>query len=585
MKTNQNIIKLTAVLLLAASLFFAGCDVGNDNIETDQTVVTNPGTNLNPGIETEAEQDESEQIVTEQIGTEQEGTEQDGTEQGGTEQDGTEQGELEQLPPPVKTLVSISVKAPTKTDYFINESIDLAGIEVTATYSDGSTEVVIPSLISVSGFNSSTPGEKPVTITYNGKSDTFKVTVLDITLIKIEITTVPAKTEYWFYESLNLNGLKVKATLSNGDTEFLDTDELTITGFDSNSVGTKTVTVSSAGKTATFTVEVKAQTFTVTFVNNGGDSEASPNTKTVTQPATTIDSLPTPPTKTGYYLDSWKDSGGNSFTTSYLVTSNITVYAQWEKQTYTVTFNSNGGSAIVSQSIKFEEKASKPATDPTVPAGSGKYITFGGWYKDNNTFNNKWDFTTNTVNSDIILYAKWRNYEIGDVGPGGGKIYYYDKDGFKLTGYASAGTYYYLEASPNDLGSVIWGANRYDIEDETGYTTEDEIGDGKFNTQILVNNFNNTEAAKLCASYTGNGFSDWFLPSADELYYLFLNRDTAGITLILGSTSIYWSSSEAYDDFQAQYAIAYYYSTSDNKITNAKRSRTNTSIVRPIRAF
>ena len=72
-------------------------------------------------------------------------------------------------------------------------------------------------------------------------------------------------------------------------------------------------------------------TFTVTFNSNGGDTEASPGTKTVTGPATTIDALPTPPTRNGYTFAGWKSLDGQSFTADSPVTSTIVVYAQWSE--------------------------------------------------------------------------------------------------------------------------------------------------------------------------------------------------------------------------------------------------------------
>ena len=82
----------------------------------------------------------------------------------------------------------------------------------------------------------------------------------------------------------------------------------------------------------------------------------------------------------------------------------MTLYAKWIKNTvetyYTVTFNSNGGSSVSSQSVKKGEKLNQPA-DPT---RSG-YI-FMGWYK-NSSLTQAWNFATDVVNSDITLYAKW----------------------------------------------------------------------------------------------------------------------------------------------------------------------------------
>ena len=77
------------------------------------------------------------------------------------------------------------------------------------------------------------------------------------------------------------------------------------------------------------------QNVTVTFNKNGGDTEASPNTMTVTS-GSSVGTLPTAPTRTDYTFKGWNtaaDGNGTEFTAATTVTSNITVYAQWERNT------------------------------------------------------------------------------------------------------------------------------------------------------------------------------------------------------------------------------------------------------------
>jgi transcription elongation GreA/GreB family factor len=78
----------------------------------------------------------------------------------------------------VKTLTSIAVTTPpTKVQYNLNEAFDGTGMVVTATYSDNSTEAVTG--YTTSGFSSDTAGNKTITITYEGKTATFTVDVID----------------------------------------------------------------------------------------------------------------------------------------------------------------------------------------------------------------------------------------------------------------------------------------------------------------------------------------------------------------------------------------------------------------------
>lgn len=68
--------------------------------------------------------------------------------------------------------------------------------------------------------------------------------------------------------------------------------------------------------------------------------------------------------------------------------------------TYTVSFNSTGGSAVAPQTVAEGGLVSEPA-NPT----RDEYA-FEGWYTDN-TYTVRWDFTTNTVTSDRTLWANW----------------------------------------------------------------------------------------------------------------------------------------------------------------------------------
>ena len=74
------------------------------------------------------------------------------------------------------TVSSIAVtKAPAKTTYKVGEAFSSEGLEVTATYSDGSKKVVTGYTLSV--VDTSAAGTKTATVTYEGKTATFTVTV------------------------------------------------------------------------------------------------------------------------------------------------------------------------------------------------------------------------------------------------------------------------------------------------------------------------------------------------------------------------------------------------------------------------
>ena len=80
--------------------------------------------------------------------------------------------------------------------------------------------------------------------------------------------------------------------------------------------------------------------------------------------------------------------------------------------TYTVTFKTNGGTAVEKQIVKPGEKINEP-----VQLTRSGY-TFDGWYKDVK-LTEKWDFEKDTVSADLTLYAKWNRNTTpatGDIG-------------------------------------------------------------------------------------------------------------------------------------------------------------------------
>ena len=109
-------------------------------------------------------------------------------------------------------------------------------------------------------------------------------------------------------------------------------------------------------------------------------------------------------------------------------------------------------------------------------------------------------------------------------------------------------------------GSIFYSEGGTDKND--GKCTGKKVGTGKANTEKLVaamgdnayintglnngevNNVSSNYAAKLCADYEINGYSDWFLPSIDELYELMSFLQHNVIMDFILTTSPFWSSSE-----------------------------------------
>ncbi|MDD3186409.1 MAG: InlB B-repeat-containing protein [Anaerostipes sp.] len=86
-----------------------------------------------------------------------------------------------------------------------------------------------------------------------------------------------------------------------------------------------------------------------------------------------------------------------------------TIYADYKQIAGDVTFQSNGGSQVAKERVKFGEKVKQPAN----PTKSG--YTFKGWYKDA-ACTSAYDFDT-SVSEDITLYAKWEEVAKPPVNP------------------------------------------------------------------------------------------------------------------------------------------------------------------------
>jgi hypothetical protein len=131
---------------------------------------------------------------------------------------------------------------------------------------------------------------------------------------------------------------------------------------------------------------------------------------------------------------------------------------------------------------------------------------------------------------------------IGDTGPAGGIIFYLS-DNTGLHG---------LEAAPVDQHSSAWGCYMAPIDG-----TSAVLGSGLANTnKIVARCAEANTAAKVAQAYTLNGFSDWYLPSKDELnlMYTSIGRGAAQPITNVGSFAdlTYWSSTED-DNYLAWY--------------------------------
>jgi hypothetical protein len=118
----------------------------------------------------------------------------------------------------------------------------------------------------------------------------------------------------------------------------------------------------------------------------------------------------------------------------------------------------------------------------------------------------------------------------------GGKVAYILQPGDP--GYIAGQTHGLIAAVSDQSTSASWNNGTSSLTGATGTA----LGTGSLNTTSIISSMGDTGsyAAKLCRDYNGGEYTDWYLPSTDELFKLYLNRAAIGGFDVAN----YWSSTE-----------------------------------------
>lgn len=299
-----------------------------------------------------------------------------------------------------KDVSSIAVTTlPTKSTYEVGETLDLTGGELTVTYSDSSTEKVSLTAegVTTTKPNMSSTGDKTISVTYQSKTTTFKITVtaagLKVTF-DLNYTGAPAG------DAVKVdNGAKVSAPATDPTRSgyrflgwYVAADSESKFNFDT-AIGADT------------TVYARwAVAYTVKFNNN---YTGAPAATEVTVGEGEKVTKPTDPTgNTGNVFGGWFTSAecNQIFDFNTPVSANTELFAGWVSSTataYTVTIHYNypdGTDATASVKVAANTTLVKPAD----PAFQGS--TFNSWASDAEGAN---AYTFGQITADTDVYAKW----------------------------------------------------------------------------------------------------------------------------------------------------------------------------------
>lgn len=163
----------------------------------------------------------------------------------------------------------------------------------------------------------------------------------------------------------------------------------------------------SASKDVTFNVTVPAWTsYKITYNANGGSGAPGQQTKWKDQ---TLTLSSTKPTRTGYSFLGWSTSSSATSATysagsNYTANSAATLYAVWKANTYTITYNANGGSGAPAKQTKTYGKTLTLSS--TIPTRTN--YNFKGWATSASATTATYTAGGSyTANSAATLYAVW----------------------------------------------------------------------------------------------------------------------------------------------------------------------------------
>lgn len=294
-------------------------------------------------------------------------------------------------------LKSMEIKTlPDKLIYNPGDELDLSGMVVNGINTDASVRII--ENYTVSGYSPTKTGKQTITVKYLDKTAQF-----DITMNNVEVSELKAseyKTDYLVGEELDLTNMVLTASYANGNTAVVADYEAS--GFNSDTEGTQTVTISALGKTVDITVRI---TQPAIYYNDNFDSYSE--------------------------ADITMGRQGTEAKSQSLGQLNLSITGNKNDRTsgFSITNDSNNGYLNIHSgkyatssrgaSFTFNETCSIPAY---ADIKDGRYLvmSFNAYYADSNSNIQMFGLTTNdTSNGGSAVYDEYLSISRNDKIPQG----------------------------------------------------------------------------------------------------------------------------------------------------------------------
>ncbi len=279
--------------------------------------------------------------------------------------------------------------------------------------------------------------------------------------------------------------------------------------------------------------------YTISFDTDGGSAVAS-----ITAAYDAAITAPAAPTKAGFTFGGWITADGSAYTIpAKMPAQNVALKATWTRNSYTISFDTDGGSAVANITAEFDAAITAPAA----PTKTG--FTFAGWIREDGT---GYIVPGKMPAENIALKATWtrNSYTISFDTDGGSAVASitaaYDaaitapaaptKAGFTFGGWITAdGSAYTIPAkmpAQNVALKATWTRNSYTISFDT---------DGGSAVANITAEFDAAITAPARPTKTGYIFGGWLRTDNGDAYIVPAKMPAENISLKAAWTPIVYT--------------------------------------------